>query len=188
MKYNFKALTAAALLAAMSGMVSAADYVIDTKGAHASINFKVKHMGFSWLLGRFNTFDGEFSYDEKNLNMSKVAVTIDTTSLDSNHAERDKHLKSDDFVNAGKYPKATFTSTSIEAKDDTNFIINGNFSLNGVTKPISIAAQKVGEGKDPWGGYRVGFVGETSIDMADYNFKKAWGEVLIELHVEGIKK
>ncbi|WP_352284762.1 YceI family protein, partial [Pseudoalteromonas sp. Q18-MNA-CIBAN-0097] len=71
---------------------NAADYVIDTKGGHASVNFKIKHLGYSWLYGRFNTFDGTFSYDAKNPDASKIMVNIDTTSLDSNHAERDKHL------------------------------------------------------------------------------------------------
>ena len=72
---------------------NAADYVIDTKGAHASVNFKIKHLGYSWLHGRFNTSDDKFSYDAKNPDTSKIMVNIDTTSLDSNHAERDKHLR-----------------------------------------------------------------------------------------------
>ncbi len=82
---------------------NAADYVIDTKGAHASINFKVSHLGYSFIKGRFNNFSGEFSYDPANIDASAVEVVVDTTSLDSNHAERDKHIRSSDFIDASKF-------------------------------------------------------------------------------------
>ena len=85
---------------------SAADYVIDTKGAHASINFKISHLGYSFIQGRFNTFDGQFSYDPSNIEASSIVVNVDTTSLDSNHAERDKHIRSADFIDASKYSTA----------------------------------------------------------------------------------
>ena len=73
--------------------VNAADYKIDSSGAHASVNFKVSHLGYSFIQGRFNTFSGDFSFDANNVEASKIAVSIDTSSLDSNHAERDKHIK-----------------------------------------------------------------------------------------------
>lgn len=192
MKLSFKSLLVASVLATPLALVTsslqAADYVIDSKDAHASINFKASHLGFSWLLGRFNRFEGEFSFDEKNPDASRVQVTIDTTSLDSNHAERDKHLKSDDFLNAAKFPEAIFKSSSVHFTSEKELLVKGDFSLNGVTKPIEIQASKVGEGKDPWGGYRLGFSGTTQISMADYQFKNAWGDVVIELHIEGIRK
>jgi polyisoprenoid-binding protein YceI len=100
--------------AAVTSMPSvAADYVIDTKGAHASINFAIKHLGYSVLTGRFDNFSGEFSYDPAKPEASTVNVTIDTTSVNSNHAERDKHLRSADFLNVEKFPKATFVSKKI---------------------------------------------------------------------------
>ena len=89
-------LLVAATLSCGALAAQAADYVIDTKGAHAFIQFKIAHLGYSWLLGRFNTFSGEFSYDENNPAASRVKVDIDVASLDSNHAERDKHLRGDD--------------------------------------------------------------------------------------------
>lgn len=94
-----KTLMAVGLAAVMSipFAANAADYVIDTKGAHASINFKVNHLGYSYIKGRFNKFDGEFSYDPANIAASSVVVNVDTRSLDSNHAERDKHIRSADF-------------------------------------------------------------------------------------------
>ncbi|WP_232301136.1 YceI family protein [Gilvimarinus agarilyticus] len=183
---------ASSAVAASSAM--AADYVIDTKGVHASINFQVQHLGYSWLLGRFNNFSGNFSYDPQDVAASSINVTIDTTSVDSNHAERDKHLRSGDFLEVDKYPEATFVSKRISDIDDDGeeFDIVGDLTLHGVTKEITIEVEKVGEGKDPWGGYRVGFEGETEIRMSDFGITKDLGPasqvVELTLHVEGIKQ
>ena len=84
-------------LLSSSAFAQVENYQIDTKGMHAFIEFKIKHLGYSWLKGRFNDFDGQFSYDTKNPENSAVNVSIKTASLDSNHAERDKHLRSKDF-------------------------------------------------------------------------------------------
>lgn len=169
-------------------------YVIDTKGAHASINFAIQHLGYSVLTGRFDKFDGEFTYDPAKPEASTVKVTIDTTSVNSNHAERDKHLRSGDFLNVEKFPTATFVSKSVkvDADDKDEFDIIGDLTLNGVTKSVTIEVEKVGEGKDPWGGYRAGFSGETEIKLKDFNVKMDLGPasqtVKLELEVEGIKK
>ena len=192
-----KSLLALSIVAASSFSLTAtaADYVIDTKGAHASINFAVSHLGYSVLTGRFDKFEGEFSYDPANIGASKVNVTIDTTSVNSNHAQRDKHLRSDDFLNVEKFPTATFVSKKIVQDDDKDeFDIVGDLTLNGVTKSITIEVEKVGEGKDPWNpnGYRAGFSGEAEINMRDFNIKMDLGPtsqtVKLELEVEGIKK
>jgi polyisoprenoid-binding protein YceI len=176
----------------MSLPALADDYVIDTKGAHASINFSIKHLGYSVLTGRFDTFSGEFSYDPAKPEASTVNVTIDTGSINSNHAERDKHLRSPDFLNVEKFPKATFVSKKIVLDDKDEFDIVGDLTLNGVTKSITIEVEKVGEGKDPWGGYRAGFSGETTIALKDFNVKMDLGPasqtVQLELEVEGVKK
>src|SRR5690606_6596823 len=106
--------------------------------------------------------------------------------------ERDKHLRSPDFLNVEKFPKATFVSTKIVLDDDDEFEIVGDLTLNGVTKSITIEVDKIGEGKDPWGGYRAGFSGETEINMKDFNIKMDLGPasqtVKLELEVEGVKK
>jgi polyisoprenoid-binding protein YceI len=190
-----KLLVTTAIVATLFGATTAqaADYVIDTKGAHAFVNFKIKHLGYSWLHGRFNTFDGEFSYDAKNPNASTIMVNIDTKSIDSNHAERDKHLRGGDFLNVDKFPKASFKSTSIKFDEDGDEAnVTGEFSLHGVTKTITFVIDKIGEGKDPWGGYRVGFEGETSLKLADYgidyNLGPASTHVDIGLYIEGIRK
>ena len=191
-----KLLLTSALSAAMfmtATHASAADYVIDTKGAHAFVNFKIKHLGYSWLHGRFNTFDGQFNYDPKNPNASKISVNIDTASLDSNHAERDKHLRGGDFLNVSKYPQASFKSTAIKFdQDGEEATVTGEFTLHGITKTISFEIDKIGEGKDPWGGYRVGFEGETSLKLADYGIDYDLGpastHVDIGLFIEGIRQ
>jgi polyisoprenoid-binding protein YceI len=187
-----KTLLATGLLSLLSFSSLAADYVIDTQGAHASINFKIKHLGYSWLTGGFNQFDGKFSYDAAKPEASSVAVTIKTESFDSNHADRDKHIKSDDFLNVSKFPEAKFVSTKVENLGDGNLKIMGDFTLHGVTNSIVIETQKVGEGKDPWGGYRTGFEGSTRIALADYgityNLGPASTYVELMLNVEGIKQ
>ena len=190
-----KLLLSAAVTATMfaASATHAAEYVIDTQGAHAFVNFKIKHLGYSWLHGRFNTFDGSFSYDSANPNASQIMVTIDTKSIDSNHAERDKHLRGGDFLNVDKFPTATFKSTSIKFDDDGDEAdVTGEFTLHGVTKTIIFEIDKIGEGKDPWGGYRVGFEGETSLKLADfgidYNLGPASTHVDIGLYIEGIRK
>ncbi|PMN94740.1 YceI family protein [Enterovibrio norvegicus] len=168
----------------------AVDYVIDTKGAHASVNFKVPHLGYSFIKGRFNDFGGEFSYDPANVSASEILVTIDTTSLDSNHAERDKHLRSDDFINASKFSSATFKSSSVAENADGTLTINGDLTLHGKTKPIVIAANFIGAGDDPWGGYRAGFEGTTRVELADFDIPVVGASsfVDLELHVEGVRK
>lgn len=186
------ATVALALALTTSAMSNAADYVIDTKDAHASIQFKIKHLGYSWLTGRFNKFEGQFSYDEKAPNDAKIAVTIATKSLDSNHADRDKHLKSKDFLEVSKFKEAKFVSTKIQFSDDDNAQVEGDFTLHGVTKKISFPVVKIGEGNDPWGGYRVGFSGNVSLKLADYgidyNLGPASTHVDLSLHIEGIKQ
>ncbi len=190
---TFKQLGLMSLILSLSFSTLAAPvkYDLDIKGMHASINFKINHLGYSWLTGRFNSFSGDYVYDNQNLANSKIQVTIDTKSVNSNHAERDKHLRSADFLNVSKYPQAVFKSTSISGSDAA-MQVKGNLTLNGVTKAIVIDAAKVGEGKDPWGGYRSGFSGTTELRLADFNITKDLGPasatVMLELNLEGIRK
>lgn len=172
----------------------AAEYVIDTKGAHAFIQFRVKHLGYSWLYGRFNDFSGSFTYDDAKPEASKVAVDIKVTSLDSNHAERDKHLRSKDFLDTDAFPSAKFVSTSYKSTGPKTADLSGDLTLHGVTKPVVIAVEAIGAGKDPWGGYRAGFEGKTTIKPADFGIEMekklgpASGEVELFLTVEGIRQ
>jgi polyisoprenoid-binding protein YceI len=193
MKTAFAPLALVAGALALSGPAQAADYVIDMKGNHASINFRIKHLGFSWLAGRFDRFSGNFSYDKTAPEASKVKVEIDAASLNSNHAERDKHLKSADFLDAGKFPKAVFESTAVKAAGDGKATITGNLTLHGVTKAVTIEAEHVGGGNDPWGGVRDGFAGTTTLKLADFGIDTAKlgpssATVELTLNVEGVKQ
>ncbi len=182
-----------ALLASFgTSSAGAAEYVIDRKGAHAFINFRIKHLGYSWLSGRFDHFTGNFSFDEAAPEKSKVRVEIDVASLNSNHAERDKHLRNKDFLNVEKYPTAIFESTSIAPLADGKAKVTGKLTLKGITKEIAFEAEHVGGGKDPWGGYRDGFTGKVSLPLKDfgidYNLGPASREVELTLDIEGIRQ
>jgi polyisoprenoid-binding protein YceI len=151
-------------------------------------------LGYSWLQGRFDKFAGNFSYDANNPSNNKVNLTIDIGSIDSNHAERDKHLKSARFFDAKKFPKATFVSTGWKNTGNNKAILSGKFTLRGVTKNIDINVTQIGAGKDPWGGYRRGFEGTTTLHLSDYKMKE--GHILgavaenveIWLSIEGVRK
>ncbi len=188
-KLSVFALAATVLL---SSQAFAEKYIIDTKGSHAFIQFRIQHLGYSWLTGRFNTFEGSFDYDENNPDKATVMVEIDTASVDSNHAERDKHLRGDDFLDVEKYPTAKFVSTSFSEKGDGTAVLEGNLTLHGVTKPVTIDVEHVGHGEDPWGGYRRGFEGRTRIALADYGINYNLGpkskELELILSVEGIRQ
>lgn len=181
-------------LAVATPALAAENYVIDTAKNHAFIQFKIKHLGFSWLLGRFNTFEGSFSFDEATAANNKVSVDIDVASIDTNHAERDKHLRSPDFFDVDKFPRASFVSTGYEARGDGKGVLRGNLTLRGITKEIAIDVSQVGAGDDPWGGYRRGFEGTTTLHLSDYNMVKggmlgpAAENVELFLSVEGIRQ
>jgi len=173
---------------------AAENYAFDIKGQHAFIEFKIKHLGYSWMIGSFRTFDGSFTYDEQHPQNNKVDVTIETASLDTNHAERNKHLRSADFFDVEQFPTTTFNSTSYVATGKGSGTLHGILSLHGVNKEIAIEVSQVGTGADPWGGYRRGFEGHTTLHLSDYNMKKAGmlgpvaENVELFLSIEGIRQ
>lgn len=181
------AAAAAALLA--SPLALAADYAIDP--THSFVEFRIQHLGYSWLYGRFNTISGTFSHDPAKPEASRIDVTIDTGSVDTNHAERDKHIRNEDFLDVEKYPEATFKATGYSGTAEAG-TMTGELTLHGVTRPISIAVKKLGEGDDPWGGYRAGFVGTMTLDRRDfgidYNLGPASWTMEMELGIEGVRK
>jgi polyisoprenoid-binding protein YceI len=189
-----KSLAALALGTALlgAGHAMAEDYTIDKQGQHAFINFKISHLGFSYIYGTFKDWDGTFSFDAKNPEASKIDVTLKTTSVDTNHAERDKHIRTADFLDVSKFPEAKFVSTSVKSTGENTADVTGNLTLHGVTKPVVIKATFLGEGKDPWGGYRAAFDGTTTIKLKDFDIQKDLGPKSQELELiisfEGVKK
>lgn len=167
--------------------VYASDYKIDD--THSFVQFRTKHLGYSWLYGRFNISGGEFSYDPAKPEASRIKVDIDVASIDTNHELRDEHLRSK-YLFTDKQPKASFTSTAY--KGDTNGgDVTGELQLNGVKKVVTIPVRKIGEGPDPWGGYRVGFEGNITIDARDYGYTYQLGEqtfiIELRLGIEGVQ-
>ncbi|SEM94136.1 Polyisoprenoid-binding protein YceI [Halomonas caseinilytica] len=171
----------------------AADYTIDTEGQHAFVQFKISHLGFSYILGSFEEFSGGFSYDPENPDASSANVEVDVTSLTTNHAERDKHIKSEDFLDAGEYPTATFTSTGFEPTGENEGVLTGDLTLHGETNEIEMPVTLLGEGEDPWGNYRAGFEGTTTLTLADYgidmsSFPEPMHELELYVTFEGIRQ
>ena len=173
------------------GQALAADtYAIDTVHSHAQ--FKILHLNVGYQYGRFNDLEGSVVVDEKNPANSKVEITIKTASVDTKNAKRDEHLRSPDFFNAKQFPNLSFKSSKVEKTSANNYKVTGSLTLHGKSKTISFNFKKTGEGKDPWGQYRMG--GETtfSIDRTDYgiNFMPdgLGKEVTLMLSFEGVKK
>jgi polyisoprenoid-binding protein YceI len=188
MKWNpGRGLIVALLLA--GGAVQAAEYEIDP--AHSFVRFKIQHLGYSWMWGGFNDVEGDFSYDAATAEASRIDLTIRTASVDTNHAERDKHLRSDEFLDVKRYPTATFKSTKF-TPDGTGGKLEGELTLHGVTRTVVIDVEKIGEGPDPWGGYRAGFLGRTSLNRGDFDMPYDLGpkseSMDFELGIEGIRK
>jgi len=179
------ALLVSLLLAGTSTLAWAARYDIDP--SHAFIQFRVSHLGFSTLAGRFNTFEGSFTWDRETPSASAIEVVVDTASVDSNWAERDKHLRGEDFLHVDKYPQAVFKSTRYEGGR-----MEGTLTLRGITRPIVLDVRAIGEGPDPWGGYRAGFAASTKINRHDFGIDFDLGptadEIAFDLFIEGIRK
>lgn len=179
----------APLVAAGALSARAADYTIDP--SHAFVQFRISHLGYSTLAGRFNTFEGGFTWDKANPATASVNVTIDTASIDTNWAERDKHLRGEEFLDVATFPKATFRSTRYTG-DATGGRLEGALTLHGVTRPIVLEVKPVGEGEDPWGGYRAGFQATTTLKRSDfgisYDLGPAAETMAFDLFIEGIRK
>jgi len=182
-------LAAAVMLGALQAPVQAAEYQLDTR--HSFVEFRISHLGFSWMYGRFNDVSGSYTYDPENPEASQVEIQIDPASVDTNDAERDKHIRSDDFLDVEQYPNASFKSTRYTGTADEG-TLEGELTLHGVTQPVTIDVRKVGEGESPWDDYRTGFVGTTTIDRRDFGIDydlgpTAW-EMELELGLEGIRQ
>jgi polyisoprenoid-binding protein YceI len=179
---------ATALLTA-GAIAVAAEYKIDP--AHSFVEFRAKHLGYSWLYGRFNVVSGEFTHDPADPSANSITVEVDTTTVDTRHAERDKHLRSDDFLAVEDHPRATFKSTRYEGTTESGKL-HGELTVSGVSRPVVFEIRKMGEGPDPWGGYRAGFTGSYTLTRKDFGIDYDLGPssttVELTLGIEGIRK
>lgn len=143
---------------------------------HSEVAFKVKHLVITTVTGYFRSFDGTVeTEDETDFTTGKVHFTIDTSSIDTNQAQRDEHLKSADFFDATNYPQITFTSTSITTKGEDEFVLNGDLTVRGITKPVQFNVEFGGTVTDPYGNFKAGF--EVSGKISRKDFGLTWSAV-----------
>jgi polyisoprenoid-binding protein YceI len=186
----------AMLVAAFSSgsAVRADEFAIDN--SHTSIIFGVSHLGYSITYGRFNKISGAFTLDAKGPEASTFQVAIDVASIDTNDAKRDEHLKGPDFFNSGEFPVISFKSTKVAPrKTETGIVLDvtGDLTLHGVTKPVTLELQKLGEGPGPGGNdFRTGFSGTAKLKRSDFGMTNMLGgvgdEVAVTISIEGIRK
>ena len=164
---------------------------------HSNIGFKVRHLMVSNVKGTFDKNSGVVTIDDKDITKSKVSVSIDTASVNTNVAKRDEHLRSPDFFDVAKYPTMTFVSKKV-AKAGKGLKVTGDLTLHGITKEVVLKVDAISkESKDPWGNTRSGTVATTTINRKDfgltYNSVLETGgvavgeEVAITLEIEMIK-
>lgn len=133
---------------------------------HSDVSFTVRHMMVSKVRGRFSDVAGEIVTAANPLE-STVSATIQLASLDTRNAQRDDHIRSADFFEVETYPTMTFNSTGVRATDD-GYAIDGELTLHGVTRPVTLDAELNGFSPDPYGGTRVGFSATTSLNRKDF--------------------
>ena len=161
-----KRLFAAAALSALAVIPASAEtYTIDP--GHSEVSFQIRHM-VSQVRGRFNAFSGTVQMDPKNLAGSSVEFKIKADSIDTNVADRDKHLRGADFFDTEKFPEITFKSKSVKAAGKDKYNVTGTLTMHGVSKDITLPVTFLGEAKDPWGGTRAGFETATTLNRKDY--------------------
>lgn len=143
---------------------------------HSSVEFAVKHLVVATVKGRFRDLEGTIHLDEEEPENSSVSATIDVASIDTDVADRDAHLRSDDFLNAEKHPKITFESTRLERLDDTNYRVHGDLTIRDVTKEVALDTEFEGEVNDPWGNRRAAFAATTQINRKEFGVK--WNQLI----------
>lgn len=136
--------------------------------AHTRIGFVARHAMVTKVRGSFNEFEGTAVLDGANPANSHAEVTIKAASIDTRNAQRDEHLRSNDFLAMQEYPEITFTSTGARQVDDTTFELTGDLTIRGVTKSITIPFTFEGAAKDPFGNLRAGFEGSVAINRKDW--------------------
>ncbi|MBI2708608.1 MAG: YceI family protein [Actinobacteria bacterium] len=141
-------------------------YTIDP--AHSRIGFVARHAMVTKVRGSFKEFEGSGFFDADDPTKSKLNLTITAASIDTGNADRDGHLRSNDFFSMDQYPQITFVSTGVERTGDDRYRVTGDLTLKGVTKPVSVEFEHTGAAVDPFGNHRVGFEGSTTVNRKDW--------------------
>lgn len=142
---------------------------------HSEIGFKVKHMMFTNVSGKFKTYDAEITTEDDDFTRSEISFSADINSIDTNNTDRDNHLKSADFFDAENHPKLTFKSSSLTKSGD-EYQLTGELSLHGITKTVKLDAEVSGLLKDPWGNTKVAMNISGKINRKDWGLN--WNSAL----------
>jgi len=182
---------------ALPAFAFASTWTIDPD--HSNIGFKVRHLMVSNVKGSFDKHTGTVEINDKDITKSKVEVSIDTNSINTNVQKRDDHLRSADFFDVAKFPTMTFVSKKIAQAGKDKLKVTGDLTLHGVTKEVVLDVEGPSkESKDPWGSLRKGATATTKINRKDFGlvWNKALetggvavgNEITITLEIEMIKK
>jgi len=149
------------------------DWTLDP--THTEVGFGVRHMMLSTVKGSFTDMEGSIHLDEENFTNSSVSVSIKSDSIGTGNADRDGHLRSEDFLDTEGHPEITFRSTRVEGSPE-EFTLHGDLTIRGETRPVVLSGQELGRGQDPWGNLRVGFKADTEISRKDFGL--TWNQAL----------
>jgi polyisoprenoid-binding protein YceI len=159
---------------------------------HACVWFRINHLNIANFYGRFNEIGGTFILDKNDSKACSLDMEVKTASIDTNNADRDKHLKAPDYFDAEKHPTITYKSRRFKKVSDTRYEVLGDLTLRGVTKPLIIRLEHTGSGQDPWGNYRAGIETTFTIKRSDFGMTAMPGalgdEVRLTVALEGIRQ
>jgi len=165
---------ASILLAILATAAQAGEWKVDP--AHTSVGFQVSHLVISRVHGEFKDFDAKLVFDDSAIEKGSVEFTAKTASINTDNEDRDKHLRSSDFLDAEEYAVITFKSRSIIREGASGFKLIGDLTIRGVTKEVTFDCEFNGTVKDPWGNTKAGFSAETTINRQDFNV--SWSKTL----------
>jgi polyisoprenoid-binding protein YceI len=176
-------------------LVPAGTWTVDP--VHSTVGFSVKHLGIATVRGKFDEFEGTLEIGEGD-ESARAHGTVKAVSVNTNDSGRDEHLRSADFFGVEANPELSFASTAIEHVDDETFLITGDLTMNGITKPIKLTAEVQGTETDPWGNERVALEVYGQLNRGDWDmtFNQALGsgnllvgeKVKLELDISAIKQ
>ena len=149
------------------------NYTIDK--AHSEVTFQVRHL-VTKVRGHFTDFSGTIQFDEAQPEKSAIAFSVNAASIDTAAADRDAHLRSEDFFAADKHPSITFTSSKVTKKSGEQFTVEGTLTIRNTAKVLAVPVSFLGAAKDPWGNARVGFEGDITVNRKDFGLN--WNAAL----------
>ncbi|WP_412099786.1 YceI family protein [Corynebacterium aurimucosum] len=176
--------------------ITAGTYALDA--AHTTIGFVARHAMVTKVRGNFNEFEGTLTVGENITDSAAATATVKTASIDTNNADRDAHVKNEDFFDVEKFPEMTFTATKFDVNEAGEGTVTGDLTIKGTTKSVDFKVEDTGVAEDPFGNTRLGFEAKTSINRTDFGIDfnaplKTGGvlvseEIKIELEVSAIKQ